>query len=337
MINIRLITTLENAPEILLRQSKNSDGVWGGCKFYLSDELEEYDWVVVCHNSALDRNRKYKYSPGHLIYVSMESREKFVLSTSKFLKQFDLAIGCDSTLSRSVKKLYRENITTWWVGLHVKIENQRHIITSGRCLDYTILESITFPKKINKISVILSIKSMTDGHRRRHKLVTELLKRPIGKFLDVYGVGYKEIYDKWDVLFNYKYHLVVENDRNEGYWSEKIGDAFLSYAMPIYDGCPNIENYFEIDSFLKINSDNIDECDLLITKLINEEIVYKPESIQKSRMMILNKFNIFETLSRICNNSTGVYVENIIYKNNINFEYIVRKIFNKISSKCRNF
>jgi hypothetical protein len=53
----------------------------------------------------------------------------------------------------------------------------------------------------------------------------------------------------------YKFVLVAENDRKEGYVTEKIFNAMLAGAVPIYFGAPDIETYVNPARFINCNFD----------------------------------------------------------------------------------
>ena len=57
-----------------------------------------------------------------------------------------------------------------------------------------------FPNKENRISLIMSNKNFSDGHKKRIKFVDQLQKLPIAKYIDIFGHGYNNIPDKWDAI-----------------------------------------------------------------------------------------------------------------------------------------
>lgn len=54
-------------------------------------------------------------------------------------------------------------------------------------------------------------------------------------------------------LFNSMYHFVIENSQERNYFTEKIVDAFYTYTVPIYLGCPNINDYFDPEGIIIAN------------------------------------------------------------------------------------
>ncbi|MBK9590965.1 MAG: hypothetical protein IPO32_05465 [Crocinitomicaceae bacterium] len=62
---------------------------------------------------------------------------------------------------------------------------------------------------------------------------------------DLFGRGFNPIEGKLEGLAEFKYSIAIENYSGPDYWTEKIQDAYLSWCMPIYYGCPNLEKYFK--------------------------------------------------------------------------------------------
>ena len=57
-----------------------------------------------------------------------------------------------------------------------------------------------------------------------------------------YGNGINQIEKKSDIIFNSKYHIVIENDSRNNLVSEKLYDSFLGLSFPIYYGATNIND-----------------------------------------------------------------------------------------------
>jgi hypothetical protein len=67
-----------------------------------------------------------------------------------------------------------------------------------------------------------------------------------------------------EVLFDSQYHICIENHAVGNYFTEKLIDAFLTETIPVYWGCTNIEDYFDIDGMILFNT-----TDELLDKLNN--------------------------------------------------------------------
>jgi hypothetical protein len=67
------------------------------------------------------------------------------------------------------------------------------------------------------------------------------------------------------LMFNKQFHICVENSVEENYFSEKIVDCFVTKTVPIYYGCPNLSEFFDMDGVLQFNDleQLIDICESL--------------------------------------------------------------------------
>ena len=71
--------------------------------------------------------------------------------------------------------------------------------------------------------------------------------------------------DKHAVLRRYRFVLCVENTAFPGYITEKLTDAFLAGAIPIYLGAPDVESYVPAGTFVHLR--DMPSDDALITRL----------------------------------------------------------------------
>lgn len=55
-------------------------------------------------------------------------------------------------------------------------------------------------------------------------------------------------------LFESMFHIAIENTSIKNYFTEKIIDCFQTRTVPIYYGCKNIGNFFNIDGILITNN-----------------------------------------------------------------------------------
>lgn len=62
--------------------------------------------------------------------------------------------------------------------------------------------------------------------------------------------------DTKNALFESMFHVAIENAFDEHYFSEKLMDCFATYTVPIYMGCPNIGEYFDLDGIIVVPPGN---------------------------------------------------------------------------------
>ena len=112
---------------------------------------------------------------------------------------------------------------------------------------------IELPVKTKQISLMISHKFNTFGHKYRHMLCQAILKSDLP--IDIYGNGckyYNTIKDprlkgeftSKEPYLDYQFHIAIENFQTPHYFSEKIMDALICKTTPIYFGCQNINTYF---------------------------------------------------------------------------------------------
>lgn len=99
--------------------------------------------------------------------------------------------------------------------------------------------------KDKNVSMILSEKTQLEGHKLRHAIAEA------GLPIDLYGPEYRPIgHDKMLAYHRYRFAVVVEACREDNFFSEHLLDALAFGCVPIYWGCPNIGDYFDLGGFL---------------------------------------------------------------------------------------
>lgn len=134
------------------------------------------------------------------------------------------------------------------------------------------IKDYTFPTKSFAVSTLVGGKNYShlSGHKQRHELWGRQEELTLTRhfFLSTHTphkVGGAKSYPRLgaskDPLFNYQYHIVIENDRLNNMFTEKVIDCFQTKTIPIYLGAPNIGEYFNVDGMVIAN-----DVDDLITK-----------------------------------------------------------------------
>lgn len=128
-------------------------------------------------------------------------------------------------------------------------------------------------KKSKNISCISSNKNFLPGHQRRLQFINHIRGGITHSMFDMFGIGFEEIGGKIEALKDYRFSIAIENDLLINGASEKISDCFLTGTIPIYYGCPNIGDYFDMDGILYFNSEK--ELEEIILELNNNgESIY---------------------------------------------------------------
>ncbi|WP_405606347.1 glycosyltransferase family 10 domain-containing protein [Polaribacter sp. Asnod1-A03] len=190
------------------------------------------------------------------------------------------------------------------------VKTDKNIVPHHPCLPWWLGKDLDFLKNLkldgldkkSSICWITSNKSFHSGHSARLNFKKEI--DSLNLDYNLFGKGFKEIDNKWDVLKNFKYTLAIENSNHKDYWTEKIMDAFLSYTMPIYYGCPNITKYFPKEAIIFIDINKPEEATKIIQEAIKNNLWEKHiDAIKIARNLIIEKYNMFASLSEFMDNN----------------------------------
>lgn len=132
--------------------------------------------------------------------------------------------------------------------------------------------------KTHLISLVVSNKRVTTGHRYRHILAEAIIdaKLPI----DIWGRGSllypggKGDFESVEPYAPYQYTIAIENVQEEHYFSEKITTPILHNCVPIYLGSKHVKQYMCSPCYHELSGEVSADIELL------KAICENPESFQ---------------------------------------------------------
>ena len=92
-------------------------------------------------------------------------------------------------------------------------------------------------------------------------------------------------------IFQAQYHIAVENAQWNNYFTEKILDCFLMRTMPLYWGCPNLGEYFNLDGVMQFST--VDGLVLLLKNLTPEHYHSHHQVIEENYQRALEYTDYF--------------------------------------------
>jgi hypothetical protein len=134
----------------------------------------------------------------------------------------------------------------------------------------TWIKDYKFPKKEFSVSTVVGGKNFLEGHALRHELWRNQDKITVPKNFYLSGnakhshsfvpwnevnyLGRRVLGASKDPLFTSMFHICIENTSIANFFTEKLIDCFQTKTVPIYYGCTNIRDYFNIDGIIVVNN-----------------------------------------------------------------------------------
>jgi hypothetical protein len=210
------------------------------------NEPELFEWVG-------------KYDENHLVFTDFSLRHVDHFKNSKkygwLLESPEITPFAYDFIRKNYDKF--DLIFTFDKSL-LELSDKFVLVPYGGC--WIDVEDRMVHQKSKDVSIILSSKRTTTGHRFRHLVLENFQK------IDSFGFN-NPIDKKITALKDYRFSVVIENCQKDYYFSEKLIDAFITGTMPIYWGCPSIGEFFDTNGMLII--DNIDDLEIAM-KSLNE-------------------------------------------------------------------
>ena len=275
----------------IIGMTPGGKGEWGNCRFVV--EAEECDWWVV--DEKLRERERARVPRGHTILITAEP-PSIKSYQPGYIRQFSTVVTCHKGLNHP-HVLNQQQALPWMVG-----RDFAKMARPGYSISYDDLKAMgkgSFLKE-KELSVISSNKNFIEGHRQRTAFA-KALESHFQERIEVFGRGFRDVGDKWEAIAPYKYHVSLENSSHQDYWTEKLSDAYLGAALPLYYGCPNLEDYFSRGSFIPIDIRDIEGSINTIEHAIETNAYERSlEDIMVARELVLDKYNLFAMLAEIC-------------------------------------
>lgn len=188
-------------------------------------------------------------------------------------------------------------------------------------LDNEYVKNVDNIEKRFEVSFLCGGKKRIEGHYLRHRLYEreKEIKIPKQWYYTLpdydYNQGNHTIiqyenkppgFEKqrlWESMFS----ICIENSSNKGYHTEKIIDAFLSKTIPIYWGCPNLEELgYDPKGFIYCNDEN---------EIIEEVNKLTPESYYDRIGAMEHNFKLAQHYANIYQRLGDLLKEIITYNN----------------------
>lgn len=237
-------------------------GFWGGLPFPNFKKP-----VYICHDGYHEEHFKKNSQNCFKVFIQgCEPVQAFYSSHPNFdfnlLEQFDLVLYHEKCFARGKNNL---------------------VFPFGTC---RISKNFIKKQSNFEVSFLCGTKNYLPGHKLRHNVYNSLG--------EIKNIGLKAFYtfppgtpgncvSKDYVFETSQYSIVIENHRNENYFSEKLIDCLMTETIPFYWGCSNINDYFDKKGIIKFEdvSDLHNKLKMITPDLYNSrlEIIKKNKEI----------------------------------------------------------
>lgn len=252
-------------------------GRFGRFQFSFNEKAGNFDYVVVFER--IDEKLSFSIDKDRLILIAGEA-SSIKHYSKKFLNQFGHIVTCQDRIRHRSKHLLSPG----------------HSWFPQKTYD-ELMEAVVFDKP-KALSIVCSNKGMTKGHRDRFAFCMKL-KEALGETADLFGRGFNEFDDKWDVIAPYKYSIAIENSIEEHWVTEKLGDCFTSNTFPFYMGAPNVGQYYDRRSYELIDVNKFEASLETIRRVIEDPHHYDRhlEYLLQAKYDYLNKHSVIPMIS----------------------------------------
>lgn len=229
---------------------------------YVKDQYK-FDGVTIFtdHCFGLASKVKSKYKIAWQVESPVHSQHQFYPMLKNTLNEFDMVFTYDENLIAQCPNVFKR---ANFGGTTVKTPN---INSAGK-------------SKI--VAVVHSGKRDTPNHLLREKVAKCGKVDPFGK---ITGKVFNNIAD---VLIPYKFAVIIENMNCDNYFSEKLTDCIACGCIPVYNGCTNIDRYFNPNGMIKFNTYN--ELMEVLTSLTEDKFSSMQDALTENYNTVVSDY-----------------------------------------------
>ncbi len=220
-----------------------------------------------------------------------------------FLRQFDAVFCAGAPRGLASRVSHEQHFNNWHFGYSRQL---------GYRYSHDFIRDMPQPEKTQMMSTITSNLKYLPMHIKRRALIDRLARDYAGR-IDMFGRPHRYVEYKEDAILPYRFHLCIENCSVADLWTEKVADAILSYAVPVYAGCPNIERYFP-GATITIDINNYDSARRTIDAiLLDGDAIYRERlpAIVAARQQLIEAFDISALVAAALRVPSAAEVRNV--------------------------
>ncbi|WP_296221419.1 glycosyltransferase family 10 [uncultured Sphingomonas sp.] len=262
-------------------------------------------WDLVIVFEAIAAPQCVRVRDGRIVFISGEPPE-IGNHAAAFLRQFD-AVFCAGAKPRPGQRVSGEQHFNNWHFGYSRDTGYRH--------NHDYIRDLPPPAKTQMLSTVTSNLNYMPMHIKRRALLDRLARDYAGRF-DLFGRPHRYVEYKEDAILPYRFHLCVENCAVPDLWTEKVADALLGYAVPVYAGCPNIDRYFP-GATIAIDLDDYASARRTIDAILADgEAIYRERlpAVIAARQQLIARYDISALVGTLLQAPGGTIVRDIVLR-----------------------
>lgn len=261
----------------------------GGVEFVFHRDCRDYDWLVVYDDMPSVRGERHTLweevlgcARENTLYITIEP-STIKAYGSAFLAQFGHVLTSQEPWAiRHPGRVYSQCGLVWFYGKTYEEVAAGFPVDKPEAFS-TVCSSKRQPHTLHALRYEFT--------RRLHEVIPEL---------QVFGHGHRPIASKAEALDPFRCHLAIENHRALHHWTEKLADPFLAGCLPIYDGCPNVFDYFPEESLVPIDMTDFEgSVEAVRGAMAAGVYAARLPAIREARRLVLEEYSTFPMLAKL--------------------------------------
>ena len=95
-----------------------------------------------------------------------------------------------------------------------------------------------------------------------------------------------------------QFSIVIENSRQLNYFTEKLCDCLITKTIPIYYGCPNIDEYFDTRGWIILDTESADDAFEKINILTPDYYGRYVRTIDANAIAVLEYVDLYKNIDK---------------------------------------
>lgn len=202
-----------------------------------------------------------------------------------------------------------DHILTFDAEVLRRFPHARFYVCANSWVPYEDAFSVDVSKKDFILTGLFTHMTFGEGHKYRHVIYNRQTEIRVPRLFyrsclrsDVREVDNNPVFpsssSKIELFKTAQFSLVIENSKQEHYFTEKIIDCLMTKTIPVYWGCPNIHHYFDTTGWIVLTGTTFEEFQQKVSVLTPDYYSQYTKVIEENFGRAVWFSNYYENLRR---------------------------------------